>query len=156
MAADDAEVLAKDLRQLGDALQSQEILNKVGLAAERIIRKRTREGLDVHGDPFAPYSESYADRRERKELPTGTVNLQFSLYDGMLTTLTSEVGPDLEEVTLYFSDDEKAEIAGYHHTGAGDNPKREFFDLSDEETEKIAELIGEEIDDLLDLQNLTD
>ena len=138
----DAEALAKDLRQLADGLRSQELLNKVGLAAERIIRKRTRQGLDVHGDPFAPYSKSHAARREKKELPTSTVNLQFSLYDGMLTTLTSEVGPDLEEVALYFSDEEKGEIAGYHHRGEGHNPERAFFDLSDAELEEIDDLVG--------------
>jgi phage gpG-like protein len=108
----------------------------------------------VHGSPFQPYAEDYKKRKQEEETYAGHVNLKRDLYRSMLGTLTHDVGPDLDEVTLYFSDDKKAEIAGYHHRGEGDNPQREFFALSEDEEAKLAEKIGDHLDEQLQLADL--
>lgn len=149
MANEDLDALTRDLRDLAAGLAERSRLEKIGLGQERRIRSRTRKGLDYLGDRFAAYSEGHKRRRAKDELPTGKVNLELSLYDGMLTYLSTEVDVAKGTVTVGIFKAEKDEIAGYHNEGAGHNPKREFMGVSDSDTRDIAELMGEQIDDLL-------
>jgi len=157
--------LQEDLAHFAEAIRSQEMLNKLGLAAERRIRKRTRQGKSVEGDRFqtpadetlGAYSESHGKRREDKGLPTGRINLSFSLYDGMLKQMTYDVARDLDGVTLYFEDAEKAEIASYiTEQGIGTSGVTyNFFGLNDDDQEEIGKIIDEHLTDALDLADLT-
>lgn len=135
------------------AMRSQKVLNLLGLGAERIIQARTRRGVAVDGSAFEPYSEGYAKRREAAGLPTDRVNLQRSLYDGMLSKLDHAVARDLSAVDVLITDPRKAEIARYHTVPGAGRVYRPFLDLSDAETEQLATLaaglIEGEIDDLL-------
>lgn len=131
-------------------IEGLKLRNTLGLGALRIIRKRTREGRDVDGNPFAPYSEGYAKRRGGRELPTDTVDLAFSVRDGMMQDLRYDI-TGTGNVVVGFGREDKAEIAGYHSvTGAGESKiVRNFFGLSDEEEKQLAELAGDDLAQLL-------
>jgi len=152
--SNELEDLQDDLHALAANLRTQSLLTELGLGAERLIKKRTRQGKDVHGAPFEPYDEDYKKRKKKEGTYAGHVNLKRNQYRSMLGTLTHDVGPDFEEVVLYFSDDKKGEIAGYHNRGEGDNPQREFFALSEDEEAKLAKLVGDHLDEQLQLADL--
>ena len=138
-----------DLDSFADAFLDQiediKLRNKLGLGALRIIRKRTREGLDVDGNPFAEYSESYKPKRERNELPTDTPDLAFSVRDGMMQQLRYDLSDG--GVDLGFDTAEKALLASYHNTkGAGRSKViRLFFGLSTDEEQQLADLIDDDL-----------
>ena len=138
-----------DLDSFADAFLDQiediKLRNKLGLGALRIIRKRTREGLDVDGNPFAEYSESYKPKREANELPTDTPDLAFSVRDGMMQQLRYDLSDG--GVDLGFDTAEKALLASYHNTkGAGRSKViRLFFGLSTDEEQQLADLIDDDL-----------
>jgi len=157
--------LHNDLAAFAQALRNQEMLNKLGLAAERRIRKRTRKGKGVSGsrfqtpadDTLGAYSKSHGKRRQEKGLPTDRINLQFSLYDGMLEQMTYDVARDLDGVTLYFDDEEKSEVASYiTEQGIGTSGVTyDFFGLNEDDNDEIEEIIDDHLTDALNLADLT-
>lgn len=62
---DTVTVPAEDMREIGL------------LVRERIVR-RTISGVDADGAPFAPYSEGYAEQKQRELGSASPVNLQVS------------------------------------------------------------------------------
>ncbi len=154
--ADDLQKLMQDLDGFAGLLANQADLNKVGAGAHRLIQQRTRRGVDYLGNPFEAYSEGWAKTRAAKGLPTDTVNLQFTLYGGMMESMTWDATPQLDGVELYFNKDEKAKLAYYHtEAGAGKSKvKREFFALNDEDADKLAGLVADQIFEQLKLQDL--
>jgi hypothetical protein len=161
----DLEELNDDLAIFAEAIRNQEMLNKLGLAAERRIRKRTRQGKSVEGDRFqtpaddtlGAYSESHGERREEKGLPTDKINLQFSLYDGMLEQMTYDVSQDLDGVELYFDDEEKAQLAYYiTEKGIGNTGGHtyNFFGLNEEDNREIEKIIDDHLTETLELADL--
>ncbi len=135
-----------------DGLHSQEQMNKVGLAGIRKIQERTREGTDVHGRPFKPYSDNHAERREELGLPTHIVNLEMDDISGMLRRVDHIVAADFESVAVDITDEQKRLIASYHNElGVGKTGEniREFWALSAEEEEDIAKIVQRDTDQLL-------
>ncbi len=128
-----------------DQIENIKLRNLLGLGALRIIRKRTREGLDVDGNPFAEYSESYKPKRERNELPTDTPDLAFSVRDGMMQSLRYELSDG--GIELGFDRTDKALLASYHNVqGAGKSKViRKFFGISTEEEQQLADLIQDDL-----------
>lgn len=147
--------LNRDLRRLASDLRSQKLMNRLGLASIRQVRRRTRKGTDVDGSPFEPYSDSHERRRAKEGLPTDHVTLKFDQYESMLDTLDHAVARDLESVVVEFTDAEKEEIAGYHNEGEGDNPEREFMAHSEKEVDELESLVTDHLDDVFDLANLS-
>ncbi len=147
--------LNRDLRRVASDLRSQKLMNRLGLASIRQVRRRTRRGVDVDGAPFEPYSDSHERRRAKEGLPTDHVTLKFDQYESMLDSLDHVVARDLESVVVEFIDAEKEEIAGYHHRGEGDNPEREFVSHSEEEIDELQSLVTDHIDDVFDLANFS-
>lgn len=163
--------IANDLRQLADLLGSQRLQNKIGLAAQRRIKKLTRDGKDFEGNPFpkakdpaenSPYSKGHARKRRRgqgtgKALQTTRKDLHFSEHGGMMEKIDHVVSRDLRSVTLFIDDPEKAKIGGYLMAGAGKNKlQHKFFELSGESERMINALVATEIDKYLTLTNLGD
>src|SRR5690606_20105304 len=60
MDANNLGALAGDLQKLARQLINQRMLNRLGLASIRIVKTRTRRGIDVEGQPFRAYSDDYA------------------------------------------------------------------------------------------------
>ena len=80
-------------------LTDKDLMREVGLLARERIVRRTRQGLDAEGQPFAPYSDGYKDRKA-KELGASAVNLTVS--GEMLNAITITRVED-DEVELGFS-----------------------------------------------------
>jgi hypothetical protein len=126
-------------QKIADLFENRKALNRLGLMAERIIQSRTRKGIDVHGRRFRAYSDVHAEKREELGLETNTVNLEFSLYDGMLKSI-GYLFRDEATVELYFTN-ERAERLAYKHSVEGTGKKkylREFWNLSEEELQTLA------------------
>jgi hypothetical protein len=77
-------------------LTTIEDMREIGLMARQQILARTISGLDADGAAFAPYSQSYADRK-RAVLGTSTVNLQVS---GNMLNHLGIVKVEADSVTL--------------------------------------------------------
>jgi hypothetical protein len=143
--------MALNFKQIIDALKSQTLWNKVGLAGIRIIRKRTREGTDVEGKSFQEYSEGYAKKRERAGLPTHPVNLQFDDIQGMLMMVDHEVFNTLDGVKIFINDSAKEQLAVYHNIeGAGKGKViRRFWGFNEFENEQLSDLAEKEVANIL-------
>ena len=94
------EDLHKILMGIVHGLMSQRELNKLGLAMARIIQKRTREGKDVEGKMFQPYSERYKRRRVAQGLAVHPVDLTVDAVAGMIAGITPTVDSSLTKVVL--------------------------------------------------------
>jgi hypothetical protein len=66
-------------------LVTEEDMRELGLMARELMVDRTRRGVDVNGQPFAPYSEAYA-KQKRAALGSTGVNLEVS--GNMLNQIT--------------------------------------------------------------------
>jgi hypothetical protein len=139
------------LEKLQRRLFSRALLNKIGLAGIRLIKARTRLGIDVKGAAFEPYSDGWAIIRQAHNLPTAYVNLEFNDIDGMLKKIDHVVAADLESVEIDILDPDKRKIASYHNDlGAGkSHVKRRFFDINQQEMKKIDELVEADLNLLL-------
>ncbi len=148
--------MSNGLHRLADLLGSQQLLNKLGLAGTRRIKKRTRKGIGADGQRFDDYSKGHARKRKRERLPTDVVNLHFLQYGGMLAQMDHEVNRTLSQVELLFRGERANRLAGYHNEqGAGTSQvKRVFMRLNDEDEAAMGGLVEQEIADLIKLQRL--
>lgn len=143
-------------KRLIEGLHAQRQLNRLGLAVQRIIRRRTRRGIGVDGERFQDYSDGHTRKREAKGLPTDTVDLTFSLYDGMMQAIDHVIANDYASVALLIDDRRKHQIARYHNIeGAGKSKViRRFWGLSDEEEGEVFNLFKEDVSVMLEELNL--
>lgn len=150
----------KILDDLIGNLQNQAQLSEIGIASERIIRKRTRTGRDIEGRPFKPYSDAYAEKRLELGLPVDKVDLVFDDQFGMIRNIDHKVASDLKSVSLDIADARKKKIASYHNElGVGKRGEnlRPFWGLGKKGEEDISKLVGEKmvakLNELLQAQN---
>jgi hypothetical protein len=165
------------LQTLLDGLYDQERLAKLGLGAERKIRKRTRKGISVNRTPFpraqnpratedsdsqfagSPYSDSWARERREKGLTIKKKTLKYTLRGGMMAKMTHKVlqGSGEKGALLYFEGERAEQLARWHNVeGVGTNHmKHRFFGLNEKERGAIRDLFVEEINDLINLADLT-
>ncbi len=162
--------VAKNLQALAGMFRSQKLQNKMGLAAQRKMKKLTRSGKDAEGRSFpsaptadkGPYSRGHRKRRERghgrgKALQVAKKDLIFSEQGGMMDVMDQAVSSDLESVAIFFDSPEKSEIAAFLMAGAGTSRvKHNFFTLSDSSVDEIGDLVDLEVDKYLTLSNLKD
>jgi len=140
-----------------DGIHSQKMMNKLGLAQQRNIQKRTREGRDLLENAFRPYNPIYARRKTRKTgIPTNVVNLIYDDVNGMMKSIDHVVFNDFTGVELFFTDDQKKRLAEFHNIlGAGKSKViRNFWGVSKPEEESLAELVEAELN--LILQKLSE
>lgn len=73
------------------------IMREVGLLARERIIRRTTAGQSTDGQPFAPYSESYAERKQ-KALGSAKPNLTVSgqMLGAIQVTRVTDTEVDLE------------------------------------------------------------
>ena len=76
------------------------LMREIGLLAREAILRRTERGVDVDGQPFQAYGETYAKRKDAALGATG-VNLKVSgrMLDGLTIVEVTE-----DSVTLGFTD----------------------------------------------------
>jgi hypothetical protein len=66
-------------------LTDKALMREIGLLALEQIRTRTRQGTDMRGQPFEPYSQAYLKQKSKETGAPSTVNLTLS--GTMLNTL---------------------------------------------------------------------
>jgi phage gpG-like protein len=118
------------------------------VAVDQLARMKTRTlaGKDFEEVPFAPYSESYADFRSKKGRPTDKVDLFFKGHMfGSMDWETIDGG-----VRLFFNDAQQAAKAhGLHHGYLPHRlPARPFFEMSDEDADKIREQVEDAVEEM--------
>ncbi len=113
----------------------------VELAIERII-ERSQEGKDRNGKEFNPYTEAYANAKG-----VSVNDVDMTLFGDMLLAIDGDTSrQDVVELAI---EGDEAVKAFAHMTGYKGHPtiknrsknKREFFGLSEDEAEAIANSI---------------
>lgn len=79
-------------------LTTRDDMLAVGDLIRRRIMERTARGVDAQGQPFAPYSDDYRDRKREELGATGGVDLMVS--GEMLRAMTLEATD--KKVTIFF------------------------------------------------------
>ncbi len=137
--------------KLLDALKNQQLWNKLGLAAIRLIRIRTRKGKDVDGKDFKKYSAGYKKKREKAGLPTHPVNLEFANVGSMLHKIDHVIYNEFDGVSVLIDDPHKEQIARYHNIeGAGKSKViRKFWGINKEEEDKLVDIAAREVENII-------
>jgi len=130
-----------DLLFLRTHIESEPIMREIGLFLTSQIQIRTAEGRDVHGEPFEPYSEGYAELRRRSGRSANKVNLfmtgsMMSSMDFNTTENTVELFFQGSKDPTGMSNPEKAYYL---------NENREFFAVSEEDRIRVREIIRNHI-----------
>jgi hypothetical protein len=100
---------------------------------------RTRNGLDVDGQPFQQYSEEYAIYKEKKGRNPSPPDLTISgAMLGSITSTVKNLGSDIE-ATVYFGDAYEAEKA------RANLKYRRFFGFSLEQLDRIRDKLAKAI-----------
>lgn len=145
-----AENIQKKLNKVIADFANQTTMNKLGLLGVRTMKKRTREGRDVYGKPFKPYSAQHADRRAMLHLPTNVVNLQMNDIDGMMNSVDYDVSTKADSVSFFLNRPEKEELMRIHSfLGAGKSKViRKAWGFSNKEKQHFIKKVA------IDLKNL--
>lgn len=86
------DVVFKRISALVEDMDNNASLHNLALGWTRIVKSRTRKGIDVSGSPFQDYTRKYkAYKAHKLGLPVSPVNLQVNDIDGMLASVTHEV-----------------------------------------------------------------
>jgi phage gpG-like protein len=139
--------LEEELEAFGKKLDlSSQIFGEVATDQLARIKMRTLAGKSFEGDPFDPYSDSYAAFRTKKGRATDKVDLFFSGH--MFGAMDYEIIDD--GVRLYFNDVlQAAKAHGQHHGYTPHKlPARPFFELSIEDEEKIEKQIDDAVNEI--------
>lgn len=111
-------------------------------AIERII-ERSQSGQDINGKQFKEYTKDYA---EEKGVSRGDVDM--TLFGDMLLSIDSRISGDRVRIEIPSSETPKAygHISGFkgHPTIPQGKYKRDFFGLTRDEAEQIAEFVKDE------------
>ena len=124
--------LRKMVQKLGRTFTKNHKVAMRKAAAEGVnrINKRTSLGLDVHEQPFRPYSEAYKGFRQSKGRPVDKVRLIFTgrMRGAMTSGLSGQDG------LIFFSSRAESKKA------AMNNRKRQFFGLNRGDTRAIRDV----------------
>lgn len=147
--ASDFYKIKRALQTIIAGLQSQTMMNRLGLAQIRNIKDRTRRGVDLDGRTFKPYNEDYAERKFRLTgIPTHVVNLTFDDISGMMQQIDHVIASDFSKVELQILDPEKRKIASYHNeTGAGRSRViRKFWGINQTDEAALLKIVGHDLE----------
>jgi len=146
------------LENLVDRFQTQQQMNKFGLAMIRIIKTRTRSWRDVEGKRFEDYSKGHRRRRVALGLPVSPQGkntdsmMVMDPVSGMMQKIDAIVSNDYSNVVLDITDPVKKKIASYHNIkGVGVKGKhlRKFWGMHDKEWKIISKIAAADIESIL-------
>lgn len=120
---------------------------KLAGGALRMIQKQTDQGLDMWGDPFAPYSEDYRKWLEEEGRETTVDLLLHGNMRASGTTGSWPVEKSVSElaVTITFTSEREAMKAMAHHRGLAGLPERPWFNIP-EGTERHESMLQRALD----------
>lgn len=119
---------------------SKERLDKIEHEFEQVLADeatrmvlRTRQGKDVDGNSFAPYTPQYAKFRAKRGRRSTPVDLTFA--GNMLAAITTKFERTRDKIVgrIFFNSAREATKA------RGNQEKRPFFGLSDEQVKRVIE-----------------
>lgn len=130
-----AEVIVRVVKEKLDKMTAK-LEQAISDEATRIVM-RTRKGLDVDGASFIPYTPKYAEYKKNKGRKTSPVDLTFS--GNMLASIQTKVEKTLQGATgtIFFGSALEAAKA------RGNQERRKFFGLSDEQVARIKKKLTE-------------
>jgi len=129
--------LKSTLQKLSGNLIPDQVRHDIGTLAVAKIKLRTARGVDFMGNAFKPYGAKYAEKRKKKGLPTGKVDLNWT--GNMMGALTYNLeGPDT--VLIHFSDMMQAKKA-HGHNFRPDLKNRRFMGLNNGDVGQINKII---------------
>lgn len=112
---------------VADFVEQGHLLRNAGEEARDIIVARTTgKNVDLRGEPFAPYSDNYAEWKRENYGYSGPPDL--SLSGRMLGEIALKVESPLKGYLTFLSR-RSALIARYHNEGLKPLPKRRFFGI---------------------------
>jgi hypothetical protein len=135
--------IGKKLEQLVDEATHtsvQELLETAHFC-QALIVARTKNGLDADGKPFAAYSQSYTETRQKAGYGTTPDLVRTGhMIGSMLVTANAE------QATISFANAHEAEKAAAHHYGTKHLPERSWFDVrSPQDVAAVEEVMGKGI-----------
>jgi hypothetical protein len=142
----------KIFEQLLVRLHLQGFLEDLGLKGERLIQKRTREGKDLYGKLFKPYTDVYAEKRAKAGLQRSPVSLIWDEEGGMMRKIGAEGDPATGTAIIDFMTDEKRRLASYHNilgVGKAGAHLRVFWGLNEADKKVLAGFVDDKIDVIL-------
>lgn len=89
-----------DIENAKRNLVTREDMAAVGQFVRQRIIERTARGVDASGQPFAAYSDGYAERKREELGASGSPDLMVS--GEMLRNITFDVRPDGKAVSIFF------------------------------------------------------
>jgi len=131
------------LDNLSDVFDTTGLMGDIGTYLVQAILNRTAKGIDYEGQEFMPYTPSYARFRELSGRQTHPVNLYFSGH--MLSAMTYEADPS--RVKIFFMDTVGPDNMSAPAKAYYNDELREFFSISEEERNKILDIVSDYIDD---------
>ena len=125
------------------ALLSRAIMGRIAAQVSTDVKARTKEGKDVKGRKFAPYSPMYMIRKKArggKFFKAGVVNLDDS---GAMQAAIQWQVVNSRTARIIFVDTEQALKAQGHQSGNRKRglPQRQFFGVGDREGRSINKIL---------------
>jgi hypothetical protein len=137
-----------DIDALTEQIESHHIVTEAdrrfgGQFIRSRIADRTAQGVDVDGQPFAPYSAGYAKRKAKAEGRVDQVDLYGFLHHphmmNLILTRPTEAG---FEVGFWGEEAVRAEAL---NEGLGHQVERRFFAASEQDVAEVRDAIGTRI-----------
>lgn len=118
--------------------------------SRQLVVRRTRDGQDRHGQPFAPYAESTRRQRRKRGLQTRTVDLTASasgsMLDDLVVTEAQQASGGTSASVAYGS--ARSRRIGNYHTSSRPRrkiPRRDFFGLTPDEGALVLDHFGRDV-----------
>lgn len=124
-----------DLVELfGESVKKATVRQAIGQDIIDTIVSRTKDNKDVNGSPFKKYSKDYINSLKFKAFGK-TEDVDMTLSGDMLSSM-QVIKTNSNTIEIGF-DDELNNAKAYNHNFGDTVPKREFFDITNNELESI-------------------
>ena len=145
MATPFTQLIRDERGQFLEALDGSTAVEQAADLARQLMVRRTRRGVDRHGNPFAPYADSTSARGKK----TGTVDLTESrrmLDDFVVQPFTGDGGR--RRATVAPGTARSARLTRLHTRTGTPRPKlplRDFAGLTERQNKLVRDQLGSDI-----------
>lgn len=127
----------------------------LGEKGRSLIIERTLAGVDVDGVQFVPYSKDYLQFKQERGGKHFSGKVDLNLDGNMLAAISSRSDKDSSEIFFIYdpkdNEDDDQTKARKHNQGFKPTnlPKREFFGLSDLDSDILGDLASRNLQDFI-------